>query len=298
MRLLQGEQRGLRRLATVVDALTAGSWLGLATVLVSLQACSGDDGAAGWVPVRSDGGDASAQPDQHGGIEGGDADGADGSAGAAGESGADSASEGDGAHVDAPGEAASGLTSCVEVAHIGDSLTYYTQDSLTAAYAKVGATVEINAYGGRAIKQKLTDDPMTGKQAADAIRAQGFTGCWVVALGTNDTANVAAGAWYTRVEAIDEMMNAIDPAGLASVMWVNTYTTMTTGYWANDNMNLWNEALIDAQAHWPNMKIHDWASEADDGNAPFADGIHHTSAGYEVRNASIAHALVSFFPGP
>lgn len=44
------------------------------------------------------------------------------------------------------------------------------------------------------------------------------------------------------------------------------------------------------------MKIHDWASIADDGLAPYSDGIHHTTAGYEVRNEAIAQALAKFYP--
>lgn len=185
---------------------------------------------------------------------------------------------------------------CKTVAHIGDSLTAYTVGPLTQAYAAVGVTAQIDAYGGRAIKQKLPDDPKTGKQAALDFVAAGFDGCWVVALGTNDTANVAAGAWYTRAEAIDEMMTAIDPGASAPVMWVNTFTTKTTGYWSNDNMTLWNQALTEAKTRWPNMKVYDWASVAVTGVAPFSDGIHHTTSGYSVRNEAIAKALVGFFP--
>ena len=196
------------------------------------------------------------------------------------------------------GDAKTLRTSCTSVAHIGDSLTYYTRNSLTAAYQQVGAKARIDAYGGRAIKQKIPEDPRTGKSAAAAFVAQGFKGCWVVALGTNDTANIAAGAWYTRVEAIDEMMNAIDPTGVELVVWVNTYTTRATGYYGNANMVLWNEALEEAKGHWSNMRIYDWASEAATGNAPYSDGIHHTAAGNEVRNAAIARALVNLFPAP
>jgi hypothetical protein len=113
----------------------------------------------------------------------------------------------------------------------------------------------------------------------------------VVALGTNDTANVAAGAGYTRAGAIDAMMTAIDPARTARVLWVNTFTTRTTGFYDNANMQLENQALEDARARWPNQRVFDWASIAAGGTAPFSDGIHHTTAGYAVRNRSIATAL-------
>lgn len=236
----------------------------------------------------SSGADAEAPAKDAGSIEAGpDAGKPDASdAGDAGET--DAATE-----ADAPVEA--GVT-CKEVAHIGDSLTAYTVDPLTQAYAQVGVSAQIDAYGGRAIKQKLPADPKTGKQAALDFVAAGFDGCWVVALGTNDTANVAAGAWYTRAEAIDEMMDAIDSSGTAPVMWVNTFTTKTTGYWSNANMLLWNEALADAKSRWPNLKVYDWAAVAATGSAPYSDGIHHTSAGYAVRNQAIAEALVAAYP--
>lgn len=187
---------------------------------------------------------------------------------------------------------------CSTVAHVGDSLTAYTVRALTAAYAAVGVTATIDAFGGRAILQKLPDDPHTGEDAATAIAATGFTGCWVVALGTNDTANIAAGAGYTRGEAIDAMMTAIDVTATAPVMWVNTFTTRDDGYWANDNMIAWNEALVAALERWPNLVVDDWAAVAATGAAPYSDGIHHTGPGSDVRNAHIAEALVGFFPLP
>jgi hypothetical protein len=202
----------------------------------------------------------------------------------------DSASENDGSP-----ELPSG---CGMVVHIGDSLSAYSEPSLTKAYASVGLPVQIDAYGARGIIQKLAEDPHTGETAAQEIALTGFDGCWVVALGTNDTANVSAGAWYSRAEAIDRMMSAIDSTATARVMWVNTFTTRTTGHWKNENMVLWNEALGDAQARWPNLLIYDWASVAATGIAPYSDGIHHTTAGSDVRSQAIAEALVSFFPNP
>lgn len=187
---------------------------------------------------------------------------------------------------------------CSATVHIGDSLTAYTVRELTAAYAAVGVTATIDAFGGRAILQKLPDDPHTGEDAATAIAAQGFDGCWVVALGTNDTANIAAGASYTHGEAIDAMMTAIDVTAGAPVMWVNTFTTRDDGYWANANMVLWNDALVAARDRWPNLEIDDWAAVAATGVAPYSDGIHHTARGSDVRNAHIADALVGAFGLP
>jgi len=183
------------------------------------------------------------------------------------------------------------LAACRSVAHIGDSLTAYVVAPLKAAYAAVGVKAEVDAYGGRAILQKLSADPKTGRQAAvDLVRA-GFKGCWVVALGSNDTANVAVGAAYSRSHAIDEMMKAIDPSAEARVVWVNAFTTKASGPWSNENMKLWNGELEKARERWPNLEVFDWASVAATGVAPYDDGIHHTKEGYEVRNKAIADAL-------
>ena len=188
-------------------------------------------------------------------------------------------------------------TACTSTAHIGDSLSAGTLSGLRSAYAARGVTnLILSAYGARSVFQKVPADPETGLAAATRIKASGFSGCWVIALGTNDTANVAAGAWYTRGAAIDRMMKAIDPYARARVMWVNTYTTWSTGYASNANMRLWNQALVAAKSRWPNLRVFDWAAVAATGAAPFADGIHHTGAGYVVRNGAIADALARFFP--
>jgi lysophospholipase L1-like esterase len=202
------------------------------------------------------------------------------------------ASVSDAAEPDAPVAVPPGEGGCERVAHIGDSLTYHTSISLLAAYQRVGLRAVISAYGGRAVLQKLPGDSATGEQAAAALRANGFVGCWVVALGTNDTANVASGAEYSRAQAIDAMMTAIDPGARARILWVNTFTTRTSGSWSNDNMIAWNEELEKAKARWPNLRVFDWASIARTGSAPLLDGIHYTDDGYEARNAAIATAVV------
>lgn len=179
------------------------------------------------------------------------------------------------------------------VAHIGDSLTAYTEKSLHDAYAVEGLDATIHAHGARAILQKLSADTATGKQAAQALSAsQGPFDVWVVALGTNDTANVAVGAAYTRAKAIDEMMGVI-PAG-APVVWVDTFSQLSTTPYSNANMLAWNAALDAAKARWPNLIVYPWSVVARTGAAKFSDGLHHTPAGYEVRNRAIARFVAYF----
>jgi lysophospholipase L1-like esterase len=191
---------------------------------------------------------------------------------------------------------ADGATACTRVAHIGDSLTAGVKPALQREYDRVGAESLISAYGGRGILQKVKADPETGRAAAERIAATGFDGCWVVALGTNDVGNIAAGASYTRESLIDRMMRAIDASGQARVMWVNAITTRSEGYFANANMQRWNAALVAAKGRWSRLEVFDWATVAARDKVPFADGIHHTGTGYAVRNRAIANALATVFP--
>jgi hypothetical protein len=62
----------------------------------------------------------------------------------------------------------------------------------------------------------------------------------VIALGTNDTANVSVGSPAGPMARIQEMMSA---AHGQPVMWVNVKTLDSGGPWAESNMRLWNAAL-------------------------------------------------------
>jgi hypothetical protein len=60
-------------------------------------------------------------------------------------------------------------------------------------------------------------------------------------------------------------------------------------------MREWNQALLRACPHYPNMRVYDWAAVA----KPqwfIGDGIHYTSAGYAARSRLIARALAGAFP--
>lgn len=178
----------------------------------------------------------------------------------------------------------------LRVAHLGDSLTAYTLADLSRAYAEVGLDVEIDAYGGRAVLQKLASDPRTGREAARALTARGPFDLYVVALGTNDTANVAVGASYTRDQAIDALMGAL-PAG-ARVIWVQTVSKVSSGPYQSANMKAWNVALERAKARWPSLSVMAWNADG----AAFSDGLHHTNAGYTVRNRAIAKSARAELP--
>jgi peptidoglycan/LPS O-acetylase OafA/YrhL len=192
-------------------------------------------------------------------------------------------------------------TSCQAVAHIGDS----TSDGLVspdylpnpkqrivARYEDVGVrTVVTDVSGARSVVEVLPGQ-VNGYNAAKNIIHSGFRGCWVIALGTNDTADVAAGSNYSLMLRIHEMMAAT--RGMP-VMWVNVKSLLNSGPYAEVNMLKWDQALLKACQQYPNMRVFNWAALA----KPkwfISDGIHYTSIGYEHRSKDIADALANAFP--
>src|ERR1019366_8581200 len=164
-------------------------------------------------------------------------------------------------------------------------------ERLAARYADVGVRdFRVDASGGRSIVEVLPGQ-VNGDNVARAWRREGYRGCWAFALGTNDTANASVGSAVGRMGRIEEMMSV---AHGEPVLWVNVRTLDASGSWAEGNMQLWNGALREACAKYPNMRIFDWASVA----SPawfISDGIHYTSAGYAARAQAIADALARAF---
>jgi lysophospholipase L1-like esterase len=78
-------------------------------------------------------------------------------------------------------------------------------------------------------------------------------------------------------------------------MWVNTQTDLSSGPYAEANMQKWNDALVQAARQYPNMRIFDWSGMVEPA-WHLNDGIHYTSAGYAIRAAAIAQALARAFP--
>jgi len=192
-------------------------------------------------------------------------------------------------------------TSCQAVAHLGDSTSEgmvspaYLPNAgqrLVAQYQDVGVRkVVTNIVGANSIVETLPGDT-NDYNAARNIVSQGFRGCWVIALGTNDTADVAIGSDVGRLSRVQEMMSV---AHGEPVMWVNVISTLTSGPYAEANMQLWNTTLREACAHYPNMRVFDWASLTQP-SWFISDGIHYTPAGYAQRAEQIAEALAKAFP--
>ena len=192
-------------------------------------------------------------------------------------------------------------SSCRAVAHIGDSTSdglispdYLPDRSqrMAAQYADVGVRHTIfDISGARSVVETLPGQ-VNGYDAAKALVREGFRGCWVIALGTDDTADVAVGSAVGRMARIGRMMSV---AAGEPVLWIGVKTLLNNGPYAEANMQLWNATLRQACARYPNMRIFDWGVVA----RPrwfISDGTHYTSAGYAARARLIARALAEAFP--
>ena len=75
------------------------------------------------------------------------------------------------------------------------------------------------------------------------------------------------------------------------ILWVNVKTLEPDGRVVERADALWNQALVEAAARYPNIQIYDWAAVVQD--AWFQDDrIHYTSAGNAERARLIADALL------
>jgi lysophospholipase L1-like esterase len=192
-------------------------------------------------------------------------------------------------------------TSCRAVAHIGDSTSdglvsraYLPKpgERIVARYEDVGVrSVVTDISGARSVVEVLPGQ-INGYDAARNITRNGFRGCWVLALGTNDTADVAAGSNVGLTTRIDRMMKA---ANGEPVLWVNVKSLLSSGPYAEVNMARWDRALISACARYPNMRVYNWAAQVRT-KWYISDGIHFSSIGYKHRAKMIADALARAFP--
>jgi peptidoglycan/LPS O-acetylase OafA/YrhL len=194
------------------------------------------------------------------------------------------------------------MSSCNSVAYIGDStsegmvLPNYLPDPgqrLGAQYARVGATEQyFEISGARSIVETLSEKQASGYAIARDLKAHGFQGCWVIALGSNDTANVYVGSMVGLEARIRRMMRVM---GGQPVLWITVKSLLDSGPYSEKNMRHWNRIVVDACAKYPNMRVFDWASLAEE-SWYISDGTHYTSEGYRHRARLSADALAHAFP--
>jgi hypothetical protein len=192
-------------------------------------------------------------------------------------------------------------STCRSVVYIGDSTSegevssnYIPNASkrLPEQLADVGVhTTYPEISLARSIIETFKGQPNAQTVAQQHVAA-GFHGCWVLALGTNEAADVAVGSSDGYASRIDRMMSI---AHGEPVLWVDAVTLVRSGPYAESGMQGWNHALFDACSRYPNLHVFDWASEA----KPrwfIPDGIHYYSPGYVARSHAIAQALMDAFP--
>jgi hypothetical protein len=192
-------------------------------------------------------------------------------------------------------------TSCDSVVHVGDSTSIGLMDPeyglrrgqrIDAQYRKVGVeNVDTDILGARSIVEHYHDQPNAAEATASRMD-DGYDGCWVFAMGTNEVANQAVGGVIPLDDRIDVLMNEIDgqPA-----LWLTVKTRLSSGPWANEEMAKWNDALRDACERYPNLRVYDWAADVHDAWY-IPDGIHFTTPGYVERARRTARALAVAYP--
>jgi peptidoglycan/LPS O-acetylase OafA/YrhL len=202
---------------------------------------------------------------------------------------------------ESPKAAPATRTSCEAVVYIGDStsegmvMPSYLPDPdqrLDAQFARAGATTQyIEISGARSTIETLSGQT-NAYDVASQLVSEGFQGCWMFALGTNDTANIYTGSPIDRMARIERMMSVV---GDQPVLWVNLKSLLASGPYSEANMQLWNRTLVQACASYPNMRVFDWSSATKYGWF-ISDGTHYTSEGYAQRARLTADALVHAFP--
>lgn len=195
-----------------------------------------------------------------------------------------------------------GKTRCTAVAQVGDSTSVAINDPnylpnpadrADAAYSSVGVGKTIvDATVSRTIVETVNGNP-NAATGVDQLIAQGFKGCWVIAMGVNDAGRVGTGAQVGAAERVERILGKLKGQ---DVLWPTIATTLGDGHdYGNQHMQAFNAAVAAARSRHPNLRVFDWATKAER-SAFQPDGIHYTSQGAALRNKLFAQALVEAFP--
>jgi hypothetical protein len=192
-------------------------------------------------------------------------------------------------------------TTCRSVVYIGDSTsageisTNYVPNPaqrLQEQLADVGVRTTYPEISlALAIVETFKGQPNAATIAQRHL-ASGFRGCWILALGTNEAANVYVRSPIGYAGRITSMMSI---AAGEPVLWIEPVTLLRSGPYAESGMLAWNKALFAACQQYPNMRVFDWPYWAKT-RWFIPDGIHYYSPGYVARSHLIARALAEAFP--
>lgn len=192
-------------------------------------------------------------------------------------------------------------TSCADVVHVGESTSVglvnplylpARADRIQAQLDRVGVKrVRTDIAGARSIVETWHGQP-NAQEAVRSRLADGYDGCWTIAMGTNDAANQVVGGVHPYPERIDLLMK---PLHGQPVMWLTVKSLEHSGPYDDEHMRAFDDALIKACDRYPNLRVYDWRSEVRD---PWfiSDGIHFTTPGYRERSHRIAMALARAYP--
>jgi peptidoglycan/LPS O-acetylase OafA/YrhL len=191
-------------------------------------------------------------------------------------------------------------TACRSVVYIGDSTsegqisTDYIPNPrkrLDAVLKRIGVQIlypEIS--GARSTLETYQGIPNAATVAQQHI-SDGFNGCWIFALGTNDVDN----ATTSPVNIPTRIRNMMKIVGHQPVMWIAVISLLSSGPYSEAGMEHWDRALLADCKRYPNMRVYDWPDRAKR-KWFIPDGIHYYSPGYIARNHDIAQGLVRAFP--
>lgn len=203
----------------------------------------------------------------------------------------------------AAADEAPSTTGCSIVAHVGDSTSVGMTDPATLPDE---ADRMVEQYKSVAGVQEVRDDSVVGRGVLEpgqgttsgeaALRAAAAASpapdCYVVALGTNDAANIKGGS---AANAADRIAKVLAVTGDKPVIWPTVKVSEATGF--ASAAAEFNTALSSAAAEHPSLKVLDWASTASE-DMLASDGMHYTAEGTKARVKAIAAALAQLRQNP
>ena len=215
-------------------------------------------------------------------------------------------------------QAADVTTACGQVIHVGDSTSIGMFDpgqlpegaeTAIDRYLDAGAdSVETSVFGARATNQGFSGNGETYPSAIESVQQLQNMGvpdedtCWVIATGVNDAANADAARSYgydTTGEIETNIRTMLELLDGYRVMWPTAATgNPSNGFYSNENMQEFNDALRKVAAERRDVVVYDWASEARGHLDWFlaGDEVHYNATGNDARGKHFASALSHAFP--
>lgn len=204
-------------------------------------------------------------------------------------------------------ELAATRTRCTEIVHVGDStsLAMFSDDGVEnpddnamKVYAATGAHKVVNSsFGARATNQGYEDSPSGNESLRQLIDAGvDSDACFVIALGTNDAANMNVEGKDRSSEHIEATMDIIGPHH--PVLWITTIVNPAGAprWYDKAVMDSWNSALYAELKTHPNMWVYPWDKDVRPNWFIEGDGVHYNQEGSSERSHRFAQAVINAWP--